>query len=136
MNRSRMMVLSIALLMALALSGFFWVKARYGPAPQSITYICTDPRCGAVFTVQLTPEQANDPAQWPEEIPCPECGGVARWAVPCVSCNALVPLPKGDLLKARCPKCGKPLFGPLGGLMPRTPIYRNNSRNGNKGEAE
>jgi hypothetical protein len=133
--------------LAVTLAVFAWVKSEYGPdefaAPAfTRTYICADPACGDAFNLSADPfdnlragpfdelrkKQGQAP---PGELPvplfppgiCPKCGRMTlRRAERCTSCGELVPSPPPDrLLGAKCSKCGKEIFGPLGGRWPENP---------------
>ena len=127
-NGSRILVASIVLALAVALGVFGWVKNQDGPDEHSQpgflrTYICADPTCRTSFDV--TPEEEKQMGLDPWNGPgiCPTCGKqTLRRAERCTSCGELVPSPDPDkLLGAKCPVCGKEIFGPLGGKWPADP---------------
>ena len=114
--------------LAVTLAVFAWVKSEYGPdefvAPAfTRTYICADPACGDVLDFSPEQEQAMGLDPWKGSGLCPKCGRMTlRRAERCTSCGELVPSPSPDrLLGAKCPECGKEIFGPLGGRWPENP---------------
>jgi len=125
---SQILVAFIVLLLAVLAGVFAWVKGAYGPDERSqpafvLTYICDDPACRA--TIDLTPQQEKEMGLDPWNGPgvCPTCLKKSlRRAERCVNCGELVPSPDPDkLIGAKCPNCGKEIFGPLGGRWPSEP---------------
>jgi hypothetical protein len=80
-----------------------------GPEAQKKMYwICTDPRCGEVFTVSVQQLSDNGKHHYGEPTRCPRCGGVAEPAMKCAHCGEVEP---ARLYGQTCPHCKQPLQG-------------------------
>jgi hypothetical protein len=125
-----LLVAGIVAALVVALLGFSLVKQAEGPDDDSqpgyiSTWMCANPSCGVTyhFSAAQLKQFGMDPFLVP--VGCPECRQkTLTRAERCTSCGELVPSPAPDkLLEAKCPACGKPMFGPLGGIYPEEPRW-------------